>query len=253
MDSGTLRLILIGIGILFLIAIYYWDRLNRKDAREQARQKLEAELDEADESSIESAFAKPVGDPDELSLGQLDSSLDDDLSPFDRAFSATDEQEPQEEIHLEVDETSPLDVPHLILQIHLLHRGDWFDGEPLERALSAAGLQPGKMKVYHRLTGDGSRRVVYTVANLAEPGTFPLGQMGGFKTPGLAFFAQLPGPQDGQAIFNDMLKTAEQLAARLGGELHDQSRSVLTRQTIEHMREQIIEHGRKVRLARSKG
>jgi len=55
-------------------------------------------------------------------------------------------------------------------------------------------------------------------------------------------FTQLPGVQDGLSIYSDMLFTAERLAALLNVELHDESRSVLTRQTIEHTREKILEH-----------
>jgi cell division protein ZipA len=49
-----------------------------------------------------------------------------------------------------------------------------------------------------------------------------------------------------------MLFTAERLAALLDGELQDESHSVLSKQTIEHMRGKILEHRRQVQLALSK-
>jgi cell division protein ZipA len=76
--------------------------------------------------------------------------------------------------------------------------------------------------------------------------------MEGFSTPGLAFFAQLPGHGDSLAIFSDMLFTAQRLLAILGGELQDETHSALTKQTIEHIRSQIMEHRRLVQLARSR-
>ncbi len=49
-----------------------------------------------------------------------------------------------------------------------------------------------------------------------------------------------------------MLFTAERLAALLGGVLQDETHSTLTKQTIENLRSQIVEHRRLVQLARSR-
>jgi cell division protein ZipA len=49
-----------------------------------------------------------------------------------------------------------------------------------------------------------------------------------------------------------MLFTAERLAAMLDAELQDETHSALTRQTIEHIREGILEHRRQIQLARKK-
>ena len=39
----------------------------------------------------------------------------------------------------------------------------------------------------------------------------------------------------------------------LVGDLQDETRSALTKQTIEHLRERIMEHKRQIQLARRKG
>ena len=72
------------------------------------------------------------------------------------------------------------------------------------------------------------------------------------KRPGLLMFTQLPGVEDGLVIYSDMLYTAERLRALLGGVLQDESRSALSKQQIEHTRDLILEHRRKVQLARMK-
>jgi len=51
----------------------------------------------------------------------------------------------------------------------------------------------------------------------------------------------LPGPRGGVAAYADMLATARRLAQLLGGEVLDQERSTLTRQTARHIRERIIQ------------
>ena len=55
---------------------------------------------------------------------------------------------------------------------------------------------------------------------------------------------------DGVAVFADMLSTAERMAAILDGELQDETHSALTKQTIEHMREEILEYRRHMQLLR---
>jgi len=62
----------------------------------------------------------------------------------------------------------------------------------------------------------------------------------------------LPGVQDGMAIYSDMLFTAERLASILDGKLQDDSHSVLSKQTIEHTREQILNYRSRLQLARKK-
>ena len=57
---------------------------------------------------------------------------------------------------------------------------------------------------------------------------------------------------DGLATLSDMLFSAERIAALLDGELQDETHSVLSKQTIEHMRSQILEHRRQVQLAQKK-
>jgi cell division protein ZipA len=109
------------------------------------------------------------------------------------------------------------------------------------------------MNIFHRYEHPGRKsRVLFSLASMVEPGHFPLDDMSGFSTPGVTLFAQFPGPRDSLATFSDMLFTAERLAAMLDAELQDESHSALTRQTIEHIREEILEHRRQIQLARKK-
>lgn len=114
-------------------------------------------------------------------------------------------------------------------------------------------MQLSELAIYQRLASDGSKEVLYGLASMVEPGVFPLKSMQEFSTPGLTLFTQLPGPGDGLMIFSDMLYTAERLSAMLQGDLQDDTHSALTKQTIEHLRERIMEHKRQIQLARRKG
>ena len=68
---------------------------------------------------------------------------------------------------------------------------------------------------------------------------FDIDNMSDFDTSGLVFFLTLPGPEDMMKAFDYMLETAQAVARNLEGDVLDESRCVLTKQTLEHCRQQI--------------
>ncbi|HEV7164309.1 MAG TPA: cell division protein ZipA [Gammaproteobacteria bacterium] len=140
----------------------------------------------------------------------------------------------------------------LILALHVMPRGGpEFTGEGLQAAFEACGLKFGRYKVYHRLEGAGDDAPsVFSVANVVEPGFFDPISLTSSSYPGLTLFMVLPGARSGVAAYADMLATARQLAQQLGGEVLDQERSTLTRQTARHIRERIIQFELQQRLRR---
>ena len=50
---------------------------------------------------------------------------------------------------------------------------------------------------------------------------------------------RLPGPMEGLKAFNTMLDCAQTMASKLDAKVLDESRSVLTQQSIDHLREEI--------------
>lgn len=140
----------------------------------------------------------------------------------------------------------------LILALHVMPRSDAdFPGTTLQSALEACGLKFGRYKVYHRLEGAGADAVsVFSVANVVEPGSFDPATLAETSFPGLTLFMVLPGPRNGVASYADMLATSRRLAQQLDGEVLDQERSTLTRQTARHIRERIIQFELQQRLRR---
>ena len=81
---------------------------------------------------------------------------------------------------------------------------------------------------------------------MMQPGVFDIDTMADMTTPGLVFFLTLPGPEDMMQAYDYMLETAQAVARNLGADVLDESRSVLTRQTKEHSRQQIRELERRM-------
>lgn len=127
-----------------------------------------------------------------------------------------------------------------------------FKGEDILHILLACDLRFGDMSFFHRHEFEAGRGAIqFSVANMMQPGVFDIDNMSDFRTPGLVFFLTLPGPEDMMQAFDYMLETAQAVARNLGGDVLDESRSVLTRQTVEHSRQQIRDLERRL-LARAR-
>jgi cell division protein ZipA len=124
---------------------------------------------------------------------------------------------------------------------------DGFSGAKLLEILLACDVRYGDMDIFHRSESkkDGGKHQ-FSVANLVEPGTFNLDGMRHMNTPGIAFFMRLPGPSNAMNAFDAMVETADCIVRNLGGEMHDQNKSVMTKQTISHDRERVSEFERRL-------
>lgn len=136
------------------------------------------------------------------------------------------------------------EVDELIMLNVLAPKGQPFTGGGMVEALRARGLRYGDMNIFHRVE-PMTKSTLYSVANVVEPGTFDMADLDNFRSPGVVFFMQLPGPEQPMETFEDMLKVARDVAVRTGGSLLDENRSVMTGQTVEHYRQRITDHCRR--------
>ncbi|MDC0213800.1 cell division protein ZipA [Gammaproteobacteria bacterium] len=131
----------------------------------------------------------------------------------------------------------------LVLNV-LAPTGTVYHGRSLVEAMQSQGLKYGDMNIFHRIDQQ-SKSKLFSVANALEPGTFDLSDLENVKSSGITFFMQLPSPNDPSVIFDLMLNTARNLVLELGGSLKDEQLSVLTGQTVEHMRQRIADFSRR--------
>jgi cell division protein ZipA len=132
-----------------------------------------------------------------------------------------------------------------IVALRIVKRaGERIPGADLLAALSAEGLVFGDYKAFHRYAegaATGASAPVFTVANMVEPGELDPERMADEDFAGVAVFMVMPGSANGPGAFSDMLTTAQHVAKALDAELLDQSGSTMTRQTADHLREEVIE------------
>ncbi len=137
--------------------------------------------------------------------------------------------------------------PEEVLIINVMARpGHYFQGEPLLQEIFDAGMRYGSMNIFHRYRdARGGGPILFSLANMVKPGTFDLDAMEEFQTPGVSLFMTLPMSGDSLEAFDLMLDTAKAIAENLNGELKDENRSVMTKQTMEHDRQRVLEFERR--------
>ena len=113
-------------------------------------------------------------------------------------------------------------------------------GDDLLHVLITSGMKFGDMNIFHRrLGGESKGPIIFSIANILNPGTFDLNRMHEFTTMGVSLFLALPTTIKNLDAFDQMLNVAQQICGALDGELRDDNRNLMTAQTIEHYRQRI--------------
>lgn len=99
-----------------------------------------------------------------------------------------------------------------------------FQGIQVVQSLESLGFLFGQHQLYHRhLDLDGNSPILFSAANMMNPGIFDLDNLADFRTVGLVLFMHLPSPGSDLANFRLLLRAAQTLAQQLGGQvLNDQ-------------------------------
>ena len=129
------------------------------------------------------------------------------------------------------------DQSEKFIVINVLADDEFFNGQQLLETLVNLDMSFGDMNVFHRLNEDGFSE--FSLANAVEPGTFDLADMDSMQTPGITMFMRVHELADPEHVFEELINVATVLSEELGGTIKDQTRSVMTMQTIEHCRQEI--------------
>ena len=153
-----------------------------------------------------------------------------------------DQQEQQDQQSNTNNSSTNSSEPEDVLVMHLMtEKGQTCSGQLLLDTAVSLGLRYGAMKIFHRHSEeDGSGPVLFSMANLLNPGTFDLTTMGAMESEGVTLFMTPNELEEPVEAFDIMLETAEKLAQELQLTLKDESRSSMTKQTIDHYRQKAL-------------
>jgi cell division protein ZipA len=130
-----------------------------------------------------------------------------------------------------------VDRPEKFVVINIFADDEFFNGQELLETLVNLDMSYGEMNIFHRLNEDGFSE--FSLANAVEPGTFDLADMHSMQTPGVTMFMGVHELMDPEQVYNELINVAIVLSEELGGTIKDQTRSVMTTQTIEYCRQEI--------------
>ncbi len=264
-----LRLSLLLIGALTVVGVYLWEILSER--RRVARREIEEGMDffsygERIAPDIEAAGAKPMP-ATELSAGASDPSRPSSLvekvrsSPSGQRLAAASEDtdadkglrqeslvfEPspdQQQMELDEEESE-----RPLLAVYIWAEGDGgFSGADIRRAAQENGMSLGERGVFEY---PGSRQQHedflpwYFLANIYEPGFFPVDDMDALRTNGLVLVANDRGdalvgddgnPVTSDVLFDQLMVIAMHLCKALGGILYLDREVLSDRRSIMEMR-----------------
>lgn len=239
-SATTLRIIIAAIGVVILVAIYFFGRPRqpgqgrRVVARKPGDQRVEPVIGDAGDAATENATPPRQG--------ELDVALKRELDRLGATVAADRKTPPQRAPATPPAGQRPHEFPvDRIVSLFVVARaGEVFHGSDIVVAAEKAGLRFGAMHVFHRLVdGRPDAGPVFSMANMVKPGYFDMGRIGDLTTPGVTFFITLPGPLSALDAWEAMLPAAQRIAELLGGELLDEAHNALGRQRVAGLREEL--------------
>ena len=255
----NLRLILIIAAVCIVAAIYFWDRFQTR--KQATRQTVTASYNERREPALlisakpddvdfdeelkelDSFFIGNEPETEEEASGEIFISRDPSKRPVRRPISeslvipeqtdAFSEQAPNQQAEIS---------PDSVITLYIIVTDDrQLAGPDIQNALSALGFEFGEMNIFHHF-GSGelsSKKPLFSLVNMYEPGYFDLDRIASFTTRGLSIFTRLPMPLKADIVFPYMLDISRRLASRLGAGILGPDRKPLDQAAINTINQRI--------------
>lgn len=175
---------------------------------------IKIKLSEQDTSMAAEVPQPPVYGQQQPPEVQINIPTEQTLQPEPQVESAI-------QVNVEGRVQSPAEeVPNNMMTLYIVAaEGQQFIGESIAQALETLGFQYGEYQIFHRHQhlGNNGSPVIFSVANMVNPGVFDLNKLDRFTTVGLVMFMYLPSEGNDVANLKLMIQSAERLAQSLGG------------------------------------
>ncbi len=112
-------------------------------------------------------------------------------------------------------------------------------GEKILSASYALKLEHGEMYIFHRYSEDRDRKILFSMANILEPGWFDIEKINQLETRGVSFFMQVNLVDNPSHVLDDMLICAHSMATMLGARLCNPHRQLLDEAYTNSLREKV--------------
>ena len=141
-----------------------------------------------------------------------------------------------------------VDMSRPLVYLTLVAKHERLSGRAILDALDAEGFRPGLMQLYYQRS-EADPSVVVGVANMAEAGVLEPDSLPDMETPGLVTFTSVADDEThALKTFDMMIAASRRLAHRIDVTLCDETRSTLTAQAANHLRERVADIVRRGRM-----
>ena len=189
-------------------------------------------VDRPKTDSLPASTPEPIPEPEESAIDHSVDEVPAKAPPARKAPKIEEDQSDEET-------AAPIRKPEMFVVIYVLALDEPFLGQGLVEVLLDSGMTFGEMDIFHQLDDRGAQ--LFSLASAVEPGTFDVSSLDQFSTPGISLFMRVHELAAPLEVLDSMLSVANRVAQELNGEVRDETRSVMTPQTIEHCRQSLTE------------
>jgi cell division protein ZipA len=213
MDKEVLRMVIIGLGLVVVIALVVVSHFKNKSSRNQN-----------------------LFNHGDSGLGSIDDSLviktehdEFDIVPIDSPAEVNGDQAAG------FDENEGLQPPAFIQFSVVAHSEQGFNGFSLQQEFETLGLVFTELQIYQSLSANSDVR--FSIACLVEPGVFPINEMDTFYCPGVVFFMQPDEMENPVHCFDELVASINHIAQTLHGEVRDAAHNPLSIESLQAIRQ----------------
>jgi len=237
-----LRLILLAVGVIMLVLVYYLTQRSTRKPVERAKRQIPM-------SGDVSPTERPYQANFEIRKPQKRKRYVKFMSAGLPSSSANQEM---------YDKASALEPLSVVVYVMPL-TGLQFGRDHVVSCLENIGCVPRsegahtKSYDYLILDEDRGKKVnrLFSIRDAHQPGIFSRSPDAPDKTNGLVFEMQLPGPIESVMAFERLLDVARRVATRLNGVVCDDLQNRLTKQATLHIKDRIVDYNRKLQYVHS--
>ena len=266
----ALRIILIVLGIVVIVGIYFWDKVQKDELPDRNathddgvdddpglvittktkfnEEDLVSELadlnhfmgDRAEETTLEDDF---IDDMNIHHDAEGNSNAEGDV---ERVLSTEDIVDSADESPLNNGEEQQDKLPakeHIVV-LHVVAKGnEKISGPDLQGVISGLGFEFGEMNIFHYQDIDLSEnmKTLFSLTNMFEPGYFEIENLDLFTTRGITLFATLKNDGSDVHVFDSMLDIINQIARQLDADIWGAEKTPLTKEAVENFYQKLKE------------
>lgn len=223
-----LRWVLLAAGIVFILFIYLRERARHRNDYEESF--YDDDLDD-DYITAQDELDEIVND---VKMSARDDSYDE---ADDCLIEAEYEQESFDDEPVEEKERN---VQGEVITLGIIARTEKLSGDQINSVARACGLVFGYMDIFHYLDEDDE--IIFSLADMYEPGSFDPQNLHEHETRGLLVFMQPELLKNPSRDFDDMLEITYRMSELLGAQLSNDRREPFTERDAENYRTRVASY-----------